>query len=447
MQLDSEQRSLFAIRQAYLNLDASNDNSVSDEIPTTAHWTAGLWVLSLFLTLFSAVMGVLAKVWLAKYFPATSIFRSAAEAYARYTLDMQAERWFLGKVLVVIPLLVQIALAAFLAGLAVQSFADSYDIWIALLVLCALGLAVYLGVTVLGCSSLTPFHTTLSELFSKTERLSLIPGPFKSERDGALGHIFYVGLIKSSNSSNVDQAIQELAMYLDDVSFLNTLCENDTVEIILKRIQQCISTKAAGQYEGTKKIGNLTNQMLALLKMLRHYEERFSSGDTADSIFGSQEGQRAREALDTAFRIGHPFHRWTEFPDTLRPLEFALRAHLSPLLKKIRETTDNQPTPKVQTEYEESDARPWDLAKTESLPHRLEIILGACRGLAQADDAQLRITSALFLSVRLAKGETNTTILYNVHGILRLIVHRLQHLLPGRLACGRGGWRTNIVTI
>lgn len=129
MQSDSEPRLLTGI------LDMQRNGAVDDEafgIPNRAYWVSGLWVVSLFITIFSAIMGVLAKAWLAKYVPATTR-REAKDAYRRYKLDKQSERWHLKEVLIMVPLLVQVASVLFLAGLIVQLYGDSVTVARALL--------------------------------------------------------------------------------------------------------------------------------------------------------------------------------------------------------------------------------------------------------------------------------------------------------------------------
>ncbi|KAF8985376.1 hypothetical protein BDQ17DRAFT_680318 [Cyathus striatus] len=79
-------------------------------------WIKGLWATSLLVTLFSAVMGVLAKAWSVKFIPVSSK-REAKDAYQRRILDKRAKRWQLERVIKFIPLLIQIAAFLFAAGL------------------------------------------------------------------------------------------------------------------------------------------------------------------------------------------------------------------------------------------------------------------------------------------------------------------------------------------
>lgn len=407
LQEDSEQRSLAALRKQFVNETAVEYSSFgSRTVPPSAPWTSGLWALSLFLTLFSAVLGVLAKVWLAKYFPASSLSRGASDAYARYTLDMQADRWHLEKVLLLIPLLVQIALGIFLAGLTVQSYNHYSALGIALSILCGLGLCIYVVTTVLPLIPVvsSPFRTTLTELFTSASRHAVMPGPFKKDRDEALGDIFYFGVVKSPNPSNVDEAIQELAVHIDHHSLLDKLCKNDTAAIILKRLQQWTTTKF-NDIDRNTRIHNLSNELLALLKLLRRYEEHWTEGQNSVSVL--------RDILRSADGHQHPrgddketslVHLWNKLPDPLQPLEFVVQMHISKIIGQSGLNGGVRLSDTFQVAELETHA--WDLALKEPLPsHRLEIILGTCRGLVQGQ-VPFQVTSALLLSVRLSKGET-----------------------------------------
>ena len=125
-----------------------------------------LWIVSLALTLFSAIMGVLAKAWLAKFVPdTTSLDPSNKDALNRFKLDREAEVWYPEEALIIIPFLVHIACFLFFAGLIIQVWQDDKGLGTLLIVLSAVGVLMYLGMTVLPLRIQTaPFNTPISEI-------------------------------------------------------------------------------------------------------------------------------------------------------------------------------------------------------------------------------------------------------------------------------------------
>ncbi|KAF8524071.1 hypothetical protein BU17DRAFT_15400, partial [Hysterangium stoloniferum] len=75
-----------------------------------------LWFSSLGLTLFSALCAVLAREWLANYIPVSPGSRSS-DACERLLRVKRAQQWRLESVVTGIPLLIQLALFLFSAGL------------------------------------------------------------------------------------------------------------------------------------------------------------------------------------------------------------------------------------------------------------------------------------------------------------------------------------------
>ncbi|KAJ2935951.1 hypothetical protein H1R20_g1142, partial [Candolleomyces eurysporus] len=117
IQDDSEQNLLSDIRDA---LRGSPIEVV--RIPISASWISALWLVSLYLTLFSAIMGILAKAWLANLIP-TNTRRQASDAYDRYKLDTECT-YYLQPAITVMFLLIQIASILFLVGLHASTPAD-----------------------------------------------------------------------------------------------------------------------------------------------------------------------------------------------------------------------------------------------------------------------------------------------------------------------------------
>ncbi|KAJ2924182.1 hypothetical protein H1R20_g12913, partial [Candolleomyces eurysporus] len=218
LQENSEQNLLGDIR------DSLQGMSVIDivNIPVSQKWVNALWLISLYITLFGAIMGVLAKAWLAKFVPATTR-REALDAYHRYKLDKQAELWYLEDVITLVPFLVQIAAFLFLGGLIVQSITDDETLGNALLGFCIAGCATYLTMTILPLFvPSSPFNTPLSDLLLWLGKMfaalvywewpSNSESLVKTDIDEGLAEILYNNLIKSPKPTHVDEAAAEIAL-------------------------------------------------------------------------------------------------------------------------------------------------------------------------------------------------------------------------------------------
>jgi len=143
-----------------------NESSTSSPIPfhpTASSFSVNfLWFTSLTLTLVGALSAVIAKGWIVTYLPASAgkSFEDACERHLRVT---RAYQWHLDGILALIPLLIQLSLLLFLAGLAIFVLGDSKSIGAAVLALIALTTVVYIVMTVLPwLSPACPFRTTLS---------------------------------------------------------------------------------------------------------------------------------------------------------------------------------------------------------------------------------------------------------------------------------------------
>jgi hypothetical protein len=116
---------------------------------------------------------VLAKGWVAKYLPASaaSAGKSSSDACERHLRAIRAYYWHLDGVISAIPLLLQLSLLLFLAGLVIFILGDSKSIGGVVLGLVALILVLYMVVTLLPwLSPACPFRTTLSMLVPGTDK-------------------------------------------------------------------------------------------------------------------------------------------------------------------------------------------------------------------------------------------------------------------------------------
>jgi hypothetical protein len=159
-----------------INRALRNESSASAPLPfhpTTSSFSVNfLWFISLTLTLVGALSAVIAKGWIVTYLPASAgkSFEDACERHLRVT---RAHQWHLDGILALIPLLLQLSLLLFLAGLAIFVLGDSKSIGAAVLALIALTTVIYIVMTVLPrLSPACPFRTTLSTFIPGTDEMA-----------------------------------------------------------------------------------------------------------------------------------------------------------------------------------------------------------------------------------------------------------------------------------
>ncbi|KAF8500624.1 hypothetical protein BU17DRAFT_19934, partial [Hysterangium stoloniferum] len=125
-----------------------------------------LWFTSLGLTLFSALCAVLAREWLAGYIHRNG-GSSSSDACERLLRLKRAYQWRLVSVVSGIPLLIQLALFLFSAGLVLFVWNNSIALGIIMLFLTIFGFMLYILGTVLPLfSSACPFRTTMSRNYA-----------------------------------------------------------------------------------------------------------------------------------------------------------------------------------------------------------------------------------------------------------------------------------------
>ncbi|KAI0644844.1 hypothetical protein C8Q79DRAFT_927162 [Trametes meyenii] len=86
--------------------------------PVSTVWLNGLWFTSLILSLASSSISIIVKQWLSEYSAGVSGATREAACIRQYRLD-NLEKWHVGAIVGSIPVLLQVALALFLAGLLV----------------------------------------------------------------------------------------------------------------------------------------------------------------------------------------------------------------------------------------------------------------------------------------------------------------------------------------
>ncbi|KIM27712.1 hypothetical protein M408DRAFT_163458 [Serendipita vermifera MAFF 305830] len=115
---DPQENLLREILGAIRNMPESSNSQQFQPSPSSLHVNA-LWFSSLTLTLIGALGGVLAKGWLAKYNP-VSLKEQSSDACERHLRAIRARQWQLEPFITGIPLLIQISLFLFFAGLIIQ---------------------------------------------------------------------------------------------------------------------------------------------------------------------------------------------------------------------------------------------------------------------------------------------------------------------------------------
>ncbi|RXW12140.1 hypothetical protein EST38_g13714 [Candolleomyces aberdarensis] len=392
LQVDSEQNLLSDIRQTLLSGSISQTPGVS----TATEWVNGLWILSLYITLFSAITGVLAKAWLTNYVSVTKR-REAEDAYNRYQLDKQADQWYLKEVITIVPLLLQVATFLFLVGLVIRGYGDSPTLSIVLLAFCAAGGIIYLLMTVLPLMSPTsPFNTPLSDFLRWLKRMWVALRRWKPSKptsvpqemqiNQGLAEILYEKSIKSPKASHVNAAIAEIAL----PSFKEDWCATD------------LTHDGAVQHPAI-----LGNCLLALLRSVKCVEESMSSrnGNTWHIPDVAQRNALAIQLRKSLSEPGNPLHRWNSLPEGFRPLLFSLRTqvlHLLPLLDWSH--VDSKPD----VDFGDFDAneladQPWHMAWQDiSSNHRIHFTVAASRGVLHGQK-YMKMVSSMILGLCLAR--------------------------------------------
>lgn len=350
-------------------------------------WINGLWFTSLLVTLFSAIVGVLARSWLVKYVPVTTREESD-DAYQRWMLDQRTRRWKMERVITVIPLLVQLAFFLFAAGLAILVFNDNPTIGGVVLGMVGLSTLIYLLVTALPLflpAESCPFQTPLSDILLETHKLftwffdkdrrtsePLEPAFLQTNNldrhdpTDILATIWYDNLIKSPKPDYVDEAIAELTRKPLTSERLKAFAESDTPKISLKRLEICMNS----EHQDLPKRNDVMSNNLLALSQFTSYSESIN-----------HEHLGLKETLLDSLNPERPLSRWNFFTEPVRPLAFSIRV---PILLAF-----NQDMGKT-----EVDEHPWEkLASNLQPKHRVGFLLSSCRALVEGGENLKRVSS------------------------------------------------------
>ncbi|KAH6899559.1 armadillo-type protein [Coprinopsis sp. MPI-PUGE-AT-0042] len=384
LRMDDQELLLSNIHNALRGLP-EHDN---DYQPTIDHlWINGLWFGSLLITLFSAIVGVLAKSWLVNYAPLATREESD-DAYNRWKADESVKTWHMERVVTTIPLLVQLAFFLFAIGLAIQCFNDHQVLGRLVSAIVGFGIVAYLIVTTLPLfipDRSFPFRTPLSEillqlrklfawlwLHTGREELPFVLNAKKGDRHGVLATIWCKHLIKSSKQDYVDEAAAEAARKRVTNECLKKFADADMPKISLKRLEGCMTLD---YHEDPKRNEIMANHLRALSHFIDYSDETNHQHETLTLTL--------RGSLDS----GSPLGRWNFFPEPILPLAFSVRV---PILLAFEQDVSS-------TEIAE---QPWEqLARSLLIQpkYRLRFILASCRALTSGGE-NLRKMGALSIA-------------------------------------------------
>ncbi|KAI8978180.1 hypothetical protein BD414DRAFT_422167 [Trametes punicea] len=125
LQQISAQLSSFSINPQFMNSThppfQQTDSTATSSLPpqTSAIWLNALWFSSLVTSLSSASLGIMVKQWLNEYNSGISSGTSREAARIRQYRLNNLKKWRVAEVVTMIPILLQLSLALFLAGLLV----------------------------------------------------------------------------------------------------------------------------------------------------------------------------------------------------------------------------------------------------------------------------------------------------------------------------------------
>ncbi|RXW17899.1 hypothetical protein EST38_g7957 [Candolleomyces aberdarensis] len=412
LQVDSEQNLLSDIRQTLLSGSINQASAVS----TATEWVNGLWILSLYITLFSAITGVLAKAWLASYASAAKR-REAEDAYNRYQLDKQTDQWCLKEAITLVPLLLQGATFLFLAGLVIRGYGDSPILSVVLVAFCASGGCLYLLMTVLPLMSPTsPFNTPLTDFLRWLKRMwTALWGWKPSEPGGNMGpdagmnhglaKILYEKAILSPKASHVNAAIAEIALPSFQERWIQYLFQTDTPQILLSYFAQCATSRTHD--DAVQHDAFLGNCLLALLRFVKCAEERMasSSGQAHMADIMQSNAALAAHLRESFCEPGNPLHRWNSLPEAFRPLLFSLRTQV---LSQLQSLDQSHVDSELDVDFGDFNAneladQPWYMAWQDiASNHRIHFTLAATRGVLHGQ-RNTKVVSSMALSLCLAR--------------------------------------------
>ncbi|KIM24072.1 hypothetical protein M408DRAFT_27358, partial [Serendipita vermifera MAFF 305830] len=305
-----------------------------------------LWFTSLVLSLISALGGVLAKGWLAKYNPAT---RQVHTGYAceRHLRAARAREWQLAPLITAIPLLIQVSLFLFFAGLVIQVSHQDVRIWsIVVLLVGSITLLYIVGTLLPWFSPACPFYTPISDFLPGLAAQSqyrdgsmIFQGTPKAQiswKDHLAGYLTTAGrfweqvrqkpdkvilqaqilsslIANSANEETIGEAINVVAGSKRTEELRRALIQAGSRETMYEKLQACVRM-IPGLPKETINSLQLESLLYALLQIEQPLAVDAESANHLPYIPLLDEGKCLR--------------RWDDFEPHLHALVFSLRVHI-----------------------------------------------------------------------------------------------------------------------
>ncbi|KAF8512983.1 hypothetical protein JB92DRAFT_254607 [Gautieria morchelliformis] len=337
LQEDPTQRLLSEILQTLRN--GSQISNASEFQPSRTFLNVnGLWFSSLTLTLVSALAGVLAKGWLAKYTP-TSRGERCNDACDRHLRYIRARQWNLFQIITAVPILIQLSLFLFFVGLVLLTLDDNTAIGFSILVLITFTLILYIVGTLLPWfSPACPFETPISDFFpavarngrygeghdtpqqrpdrSLWQRVVQFTDDVKRrpEMNRAKAEILAWIVAKSTNEDTIKEAVKAIAGMGSSAELSNAFQAYGAIPNLCQRFLGCFQLTPGLPFQVTD-ISQTEAYLLALLQFPVHSVSSESKGSAVPLFLSLLES-------------GQPLHRWDNFDPCLQALAFSLRVHI-----------------------------------------------------------------------------------------------------------------------
>jgi Family of unknown function (DUF6535) len=395
----------------------TSDTSTFQPDPSSLNVNS-LWFASLTLTLISALGGVLAKGWLAKYNPASNREQSS-DACERHLRAVRARQWKLEPFITGIPLLIQVSLFLFFAGLIIQILDNDVRIWSIVIILVGLVALMYLvGTWLPWFSPACPFQTPFSDFLAggtargryrddptthrtwkipsgswKKRFLVLIDIPYKfleevhrkPEQLVLQTQILSWVIMNSTKEATIEEAIRAVAGSKQTKELQGALIESTIRDSLFQRLEYCLHATP-----GLPKTINDGPKLESLLYALLRIEQPLHI----------DKGPTNNHALSSLLDEGRPLHRWDDFEPYLQALAFSLRVHM--LVNCDRDDHDEN--------WEETVKSLTCMAEIGSVPYIRGILFFATiRGLLRGQKI-VRRACGIILSKQVSIGKCKVTL-------------------------------------
>ncbi|KIM27730.1 hypothetical protein M408DRAFT_163809 [Serendipita vermifera MAFF 305830] len=409
---DPQESLLREILGAIRNMPASPNTQQFQPSPSSIH-VNGLWFSSLALTLISALGGVLAKGWLAKYNPA-SLRERSTDACERHLRAIRARQWQLEPFITGIPLLIQISLFLFFAGLIIQLLDDDIRIWVTVVILVGATVLSYIVGTLLPWfSPACPFQTPISSLFGG----GTVQGKYKDVPNGhsdpeepaptwgkwfltlwgrsrlfveevrtkpeqllLQAQILSWVITNSTNEATIAEAIRAVGGSKPTQELQKELTQTKARESLYQRLQYSVKLTP-----GLPKLVNNGPQVEDLLYALLRTEQPLNIDD----------GPVQNPAVTSLLEEGQALRRWDDFKPFLQTLAFSLRVHM--LVNRNQDDHDEN--------WSQTTENLGRMAEAGSTPYIRSILFFATlRGLLKGKSI-LRKTCGIILSKQIVIGK------------------------------------------